>query len=211
MKKLICTLLFVFILMSALGACSQDKTGTPDVQTSALETGDTTVKDVLVNGGTFICADDSKTYKLDDYLLKDSSLGTTYTASRFTQVDFDSDGAKEVVLELSVAEPVEYLILHSAGGKIYGYNVTLRAMQALATDGTFTYANSADDTGVQKISAFKTNKLELETLATAKGTQYTVNGASATKDEYDAFDAIQQAKTPATWLNFTAENLITVD
>ena len=142
----------------------------------------------------------------------------------FAVVDLDGDGADEVlVYACGVAGDMGgYLLLHQEAGNIYGmaFNSTISGhicFLELKTDGTFKYL---DPTGTDWMSitrvGFRSTGYVIDDLASASASDhgdfdsFLVNHQEATKAEFEAVLAAQDAKPDAVWYDFTEENIYDV-
>lgn len=166
---------------------------------------------VLRSEVPFTNAEDGKEIFLKDDLGNGSNA---FQTSRLALFDLDGDKAPEAVLELSRdGSPEQYVVFHKSGGKVIGYSVPYRGLEMLKADGTFQYANSSADTGVEKITAFGQNSMKTETLGNTKqgsgsneaGLDYFLAGESVTKAAYSTFLNRQNAKNDAPWQNLSQE------
>lgn len=171
---------------------------------------------ILKNDSRFISTEDHSEFLLNDFLARNSKAEGTYQVTQFAILDMDQDQIPEVVLELSLnGSPEQYEILHDSDGKVYGYNLVYRGFEMLKADGSYEYANGAADVGVQRITGFKADSAETETLGYSQSdfssgdakVSYSVGSASVTKEKFDAFLDRQDAKSDAQWYQFTPENI----
>lgn len=142
----------------------------------------------------------------------------------FAVVDLDGDGADEVlVYACGVAGDMGgYLLLHQGAGNIYGmaFNSTISGHSCfleLKTDGTFKHL---DPTGTDWMSitrvGFRSTRYVIDDLASASASDhgdfdsFLVNHQEATKAEFEAVLAAQDAKPDAVWYDFTEENIYDV-
>ena len=240
MKSSVYIVLLVFLLCVSLSACSTNKTdsattGSGDSSSSQITDASTSgsasstsspegeiflpadaYKAVLQNAAGFINTDDNQEVYLNDFLNRDFEYEGTYKVTHFTVLDMDGDKTSEVVLELSLNDyPEQYEILHYSNGTVYGCNFVYRGFEALKEDGTFRYANSSSDVGVEKILSFKPDSVETETLGYAQTDysggnteiSYYIHKASVTQEAFDAFLDQQNAKTDAQWHAYSFENI----
>lgn len=219
MKSKINILFLICILSITLSACSTNKTDSAKSSNfSPEETNPSptdTYKEVLQNQAGFISADDNHEVFLNDFLSRNSKYEGTYKVTRFTVLDLDGDQIPEVVLELSLDYPELYEILYCCNGTVYGYNVVYRGFEMLKEDGTYSYANSASDVGVEKISGFKPDSVEKETLGYAQMASddssseisYFIHDASVNKEAFDTFLNQQNEKKDMQWYEYSAENI----
>ena len=138
----------------------------------------------------------------------------------FYVVDLDGDGAEEVVLHVGdvAADMGGYLVLHWAGpGDVRAYSSYWRNFWDLKTDGTFCYDYYTGISGTARAS-FPAPGYTMEQHSIVEayypnidpdsgGGTFTVNGQSATQEEYDAAVEVQNAKPDAARYEFTEENV----
>ena len=100
----------------------------------------------------------------------------------FTVVDMDRDGIPEVVI---MYDPGELKVFRVEEGTVYGYNFSYRGMKELKKDGTFSWSNDADSSGIgrQTFSGIHTETIKL------------------------ADDGNQEKKEDVDWLELTEENV----
>lgn len=219
MKTKINIVLLICLLSISLSACATNKTDSAKSSTFSPEETNPlptdTYKAVLQNQTGFINTDDNHEVFLNDFLSRNSKYGGTYKVPRFTVLDLDGNQIPELVLELSLDYPEQYEILYCCNGTVYGYNVVYRGFEMLKEDGTYSYANSASDVGVEKISCFKPDSIEKETLGYAQMASdginteisYFIHDASVNKEAFDAFLDQQNEKKDMQWYEFSAENI----
>ena len=85
-----------------------------------------------------------------------------FIPSRYTWVDMDRDGAKELIVADS--KQAYFLILRYDSGKVRGYMMAYRAMYDLHTNGTFKGAESASITAINQM-VFKTTEVVVFEIA----------------------------------------------
>ena len=143
--------------------------------------------------------------------------GQQLDISGFTLADLDGDGNREGVLRLGLpggSEIYGFLVLRVwDSGSVSGYVQTYRSLTGLKSDGTFSYSSGALDHGVARLR-FHGSYSELEVLAGSESDgsghvlRYTVDGQTATADDFEAALAEQEAKADAVWYDFTEHNLL---
>ena len=124
---------------------------------------------------------------------------------RYTLVDLDGDGHAEVVVQMDVVS-TDRLVLRWEDGIVVGYNFYLRAMNEIWADGTFSFASSAFDFGIGRLSFEDLSgltdrdsySLVREVLHCEAGTCYH-EGEPVTQEEFDALMAAHDAQPLALW------------
>lgn len=237
MKSRIYTVFLSFLLTILLSACVTNKTDpavtssddlgskqmTDESTTSSIPSSEgenslpvDTYKAVLQNDVDFISTADNKKFSINDFLNRNSEYEGIYKVTHFTVLDMDGDKTPEVVLELSLNDyPEQYEILHYSNGTVYGYNFEYRGFEALKEDGTYSYANSAADVGVEKILSFQLDSVETETLGYAQSDfsgsnaeiSYFIDKASVTQEAFNTFSDQQNEKKDVQWYEFSSENI----
>lgn len=133
---------------------------------------------------------------------------------QFAVLDLDGDGGVEVVLQITdVANDMGgYLVLHQAGGKIYGYPSNWRTFWNLKADGTFTYSYPAGiEEGVASVR-FAEAGMELEKHICGQGNQFEsdiflVDGTSVSQEVYENAWDVQRQKPDAVWYLWNESNI----
>lgn len=132
---------------------------------------------------------------------------------QMTALDFDGDGEQELALWIRVGEFNDYglLVLHYENGQVEGQGYAYRQMNDLKTDGTFFWSGSASYNGVSRLR-FGSGAWEKEVLhqvdydLDTAPFQYMVDGAEATREEFDQAIEMQLAKEDAHWVDFPCED-----
>ena len=127
---------------------------------------DKLIAEVLENKTTFFDIESGekmylKNYSSDNYMSPDDTGKYIYDdnddydeerpeikINRWCEVDLDSDGKKETLLELSTTN---ILVLRNEEGVVYGYSFAFRGMKRVKKDGAFESSSSAADTYVLKL------------------------------------------------------------
>ena len=170
---------------------------------------------VLQNEMEFFSADSQKDLYLNDFLANNGVYEVALEATRFTVLDMDGDGVPEVVLELSVGGvPEFYEVLHDMDGKVYGYLVVYRGLEALKADGTFGFSSGAADNGWGRMS-FGPDGYTTDMVGYSESSQdgdnvtiaYFINDEAVTAESFDAFANEQSVKDDAVWYEFSQENI----
>ncbi len=144
--------------------------------------------------------------------------GQQLNITGFTLADLDGDGNREGVLQLGLPggsdETYGFLVLRVwDSDSVSGYVQTYRGLTGLKSDGTFSYSSGALDHGVARLR-FQGSYSELEVLAGSESDgsghvlRYTVDGQTATAEDFEAALAEQAAKADAVWYDFTEHNLL---
>lgn len=194
MKKVL-ALALVLIVIWSMTACA------------AAEPAQTTYRDILLGNGEFRYNGGPVT--LDTFMEGEDETAQIYY---FTVMDFDGDGAEEVLVQFSApaGDAGGYLVLHQSRSGIAGFRLSPRTAWNLKEDGTFEYSQPAGtEYGIASL-AFEGESCSLNKHLTAAGEQfafseYTVNGAPATEEAYFAAIEEQAQKPDAQWHDFTKE------
>jgi hypothetical protein len=175
-------------------------------------------KAVLQNKLKFVSTDNKKEVYLNNFLAIEEA-GVTLKILHFTILDMDGDNIPEVVLELGKAEyPDYYEVLHYMNGSVYGYIQGVRGFENPKTDGTFKWANSADNTGYGKLR-FESDASENDVLGYRDSIfdgnkTYTdtffIKNKPATEEEYNSFSKEENRKKDVVWYDFSQKNIETV-
>ncbi len=136
----------------------------------------------------------------------------------FASLDLDGDGAEEIVLSVSGAagDMGGRLLLHRMDGHIYGYQTDSRTLVNLKADGTGEYSDptGVSEVGICSVSQFTDTGYTLDKISWATGdyeglNTFTVEGQSASEEEFMTALEKQDEKANAAWREFTAENIST--
>ncbi len=133
------------------------------------------------------------------------------TTTRYTAADVDQDGVKEIVLEQVTPDGYAYcyLVLKSADGKVWGYEIPMRGMKYLKADGTFSFSSGAADNGFGYLQ-LKGNECDYieaaESISGGDSITYQVFSVIAKEAAYDAAMETQWIKPEAVWMDLTEEN-----
>lgn len=122
-------------------------------------------------------------------------------------IDFDGDGEAELALWIRVGDFNDYglLVLHYDGSRVEGRSFPHRQMGEPKTDGTFHWSGSAGYNGVSRLR-FGPDGWEQEVLfqvdynMDTASSQYMVDGAEATQEEFDRAMDQQNAKEDPAWV-----------
>ena len=107
---------------------------------------------------------------------------------RLAVLDLDGDGQMEAVVK-EYTRGTEYtelgsLVLDVQQGTVYAYDLSIRALNELKADGTFTYSSGAADNGVASLKPEEDSApyqiLAESRMDSAGGISYTVNGLTVT-------------------------------
>ena len=83
-----------------------------------------------------------------EYVSSDVDLDENLKMEQWCEVDIDSNGNKEVLIELSNGN---ILVLHSDDDRIYSYVFPFRGMKEIKLDGSFESSGSAANTYIGKV------------------------------------------------------------
>lgn len=134
----------------------------------------------------------------------------------FAVTDLNGDGEREVILFVvgAAGDAGGKVILHQAGGKVYGYIADNRTLVDLKTDGTFCYSDptGAIEEGVAAITNFTETDYTVDKIYYETGTYegwdtFTVEHQPVTEEEYRNVVSRQEKKQNAEWHDFSRENI----
>ena len=157
-------------------------------------------KAILLGNGQFISTEfPNKQLSLEtigEAVTDDDSV--TVKATQFTIIDLDNDGENEVVLWIQINGIVDYgfEILHYQDGEVYGYTLPYRSFMSVKADGTFTFSDSAADSGIGRLR-FSTDGYMIENII----------DEAYLEEEKNAAMSKQETKTDAEWYELSAENI----
>lgn len=157
-------------------------------------------KAILLGNGNFISTEPQKQElsleTLGEAVTDDDSV--TVKATQFTIIDLDGDGENEVVLWIQINGVVDYgfEILHFQDGEIYGHTLPYRSFMSVKADGTFTFSNSAADSGIGKLR-FSADGYDIENIIGEAYSEEEINAAMNQQDE----------KTDVDWYDLSVDNV----
>ncbi len=133
-----------------------------------------------------------------------SEVQITMEAGPITIMDLDQDGENELVV---IPEPlyniVGYLILRQQGDEIAAYAPGQRSIGSLKADGTFHWSSSAFNNGTGRArfdgDGFAVEDIHWIDNPNVDDQNYFVDGAKATREEFDAALEAQDAKPEPVW------------
>lgn len=135
-----------------------------------------------------------------EYVDDNDSQGEKQKILRWCEIDMNSDGNKEVLLELSSSN---ILLLHSEEGVVYGYAFNFRGMNSIKTDGSFQGSDSAATTYIGKIK-FVGKECFYEEICVIDELNdndpiYRIDKQESTKEEVQSYLEKQEAKENIVW------------
>lgn len=133
-----------------------------------------------------------------------SEVQITMEAGPITIMDLDQDGENELVV---IPEPlyniVGYLILRQQGDEIAAYAPGRRSIGSLKADGTFHWSSSAFNNGTGRArfdgDGFAVEDIHWIDNPNVDDQNYFVDGAKATREEFDAALEAQDSKPEPVW------------
>ncbi len=160
---------------------------------------------VLKNQAAFVYAGNGQSMTIKQML--DAYTEASMTVSHFVLMDIDNDGAQEVILRETMGGYDYFVtVLDQQNGVIYGYELGVRSMGGIKTDGTFSFSSGAGDNGFGAIT-FNKGSYAIDELARMQSTAYYVNHKGVTRAQFDAALEQQDKKADVTWIPFTAANI----
>ena len=145
------------------------------------------------------------TFAKQETTLADWLEKTEFAVSKYSVIDLDGDGDSETVLWLTRAanEYVGFLILHSAGEKIYAHLLYYRQFYELKEDGTFSFSAGASDHGIGRIDfdgeTYAITEIAYCASDTDQSVTYFIEDRSVPKDDFTAYESAQEQKPNAVW------------
>ena len=119
-------------------------------------------------------------------------------ATQFTIIDLDGDRENEVVLWIQINGVVDYgyEILYFQDGEVHGYTLPYRSFMSVKTDGTFTFSDSAADSGIGKLR-YSTDGYVIENIIDEAYSEEEINTAMNQQD----------AKTDVDWYDLSVDSV----
>ena len=159
--------------------------------------------------------EDSRTYTIHDlksfFYGDDQNYSARVELGKLAVIDLDKDGVNELVVwpegdDEYLYSVVGYAILRRQGDQVYGYNPVYRAFGLLKSDGTFHWSNSSFNWGTGS-ARFTNDGFEVEDITWCEihseaDKRYFVDGLKATREEFEAATAAQDAKPDPVWYVF---------
>ncbi len=134
----------------------------------------------------------------------------------FAIVDLDGDGKEEIILfVIGVAGDMGgKVILHQAGGEVYGYSTDNRTLVDLKTDGTYSYSDPTGmaEAGIAAFTGFSRDGYTVDKKASATGTyegwdSFAADCEPVTEEEYMDMISRQEEKQDVQWHEFSEEEI----
>lgn len=179
-----------------------------DPETSGIPAADSILK-AFQGEGYFYSTAFGKKLTFDNYLVDPvTESGLTLEISQFAVVDLDGDGINEVVLQLILDEHVEAgrAIFHCQDGKVYEYELPVRGLWHIKTDGTFEEYDGVGARGYGRIS-FTDKEYKSEFFTYCRSNRFFVDNKETSEAAFwDAVDQ-QDGKADVAWNNFSNSDL----
>lgn len=229
MKQISAILLCAALALSLLG-CSQPEPPvtepTPGTAETPTETAPVLTKDeqameayraVLTGEEKFVDLYSGAPLAVVDGSITDN-FDSTSTASRFTLVDLDGDGVRELILWMrDDTDPKSgFWVFRHQDGVVWGGSLTYRNFEQLKQDGTFRLSSSASETGLGRMrlsadgwySEFIAKSVaEYDEDSNIVSEQWFVEGEPAESSDFLLLYGAQADKPNAVWTLFTNANL----
>lgn len=162
---------------------------------------------VLENKKTFISEKGSAVF-LKDYKILGSLIANP---CEYVYVDFDSDGKEELVVNISKNAGF-YLVLHYNEYDIYGYELGIRSLSALKSDGSFMQSSGAASNYYCRMS-FEQDKINIINTAIKDSTsgKFQLNGKECSIQELNEYINDWHLKENVQWeeYDFIKEESVT--
>lgn len=142
---------------------------------------------------------------IKEYYLKDYDwCDDINKIDKYVYVDLNQDGEDELVA-LTKAFNGYNLVFHYEDDTIYGYAITIRDLIDIKTDGTFMGTGGATVFGYSNMQFNKGEYYE-PTLAFRDNDNYEIDGKKVSKEQFEQFEAQQEAKEDVIWEKFEDNN-----
>lgn len=202
MKKLLVLLLLACCLL--LVACQENEPQAPipeeetnigsvEIQCSAVDVNENMASQFLNGEITVDNFDDKENITV-------SEIGYFGTPSRYTLVDLDEDGARELVVVFAPSEDRVIIDITENAGT--AYYLPIRTYNDIKKDGTANWSASAFENGIHKIR-FTDTQVEFEEIIlrnTHEGV-FVVNGKEVSEEECNAALTKQHEKESVEWID----------
>ena len=131
-----------------------------------------------------------------------------FQVERYVILDLDGDGDTELILEMEGQGG--FYIFRGMDKWLYGFWEVPRGLMNLKADGTFEGSSGAADWGYYTVSSFDSDRMESTPFTWCESSEnyeelYFVDGLPATRREFEAAVAVQNAKEDALWRPWTGE------
>ena len=144
-----------------------------------------TLKAVLTGDRPFVNNESRKTVYIDGItFLCDEAFDDPLIPISVAAVDFDQDGMKEIIVELTNDQDGWFLVLHNYNDAVYGYGFGFRGLQTVYANGTVEGSSGAADTVYYKLNFIGTELYE-----------------------YELPDDAEFSETTVTWFDYTAQSI----
>lgn len=184
-KKLLVTL---FSLMLLLSGCTFSKNAYDDKKKTSI---DDILIEVVQNKRSFV-TEQKQTAYLNNY----SSYGSL-NVEKYTLIDIDDDGENELLL-LTDSTYLDYLLFNYEKEIIYSYEITLRNITSIKSDGTNTWSSGSDVFGIARLY-FDEGTYHFKELATRNGNEYFIDEKKVSSSEFQSYYVDYLNKEYAKW------------
>lgn len=170
------------------------------------------LKKVVKSEREFYNVDDQTEVRLNKFdSINGHKLDQTIVIDRFSIIDLDGDEIPEVIL---VSDDIDYEILHYDNSKVFGYNMVIRALMDIKTDGSTSFSSSASEIGFGRV-VFSKDSCDIQenvySISKPQGDKtvdlYFKNQFEITESEFLRLIDEQNKKNDIIWYDFTEENI----
>lgn len=158
---------------------------------------------VLENEITFLTEDGNNIY-LKEFVYGSDGVGEYYAAPQeYTFIDFDGDGANELVVDISLAHTF-YMIFYENNDIVYGFLINRRSLQSIKKDGSFVQTGAADVNYYCKLEFDKNTYRVINTaIKDEKNGIYEINGKKCALESVNEYIEDWNSKIDASWITIS--------